>query len=417
VPRDERINAADANHGSCPTCRASLPCDGRDLNVNTALRACVAALLGEELSERVLAERKARLAATRGERGGAHDKGYEVINPAEEDGWTKLGYTLTFRRSTVLDANDQRMQLALGLWGGPSGNEPLRFDGSRLDISLCMLCMEEDEACDSGFPRIIRDEDDEHLVISENRFIATNVTAMAKDKSGSSIPVGLSSIDEDGISTFSLDLTVGACRRASTVLFRHEEAGAIFEIKIPRGDGKPSNAEESSYAKSRSYFRHDSDESDHDSEDEFENDGWLVPDGNDEDEAQDEEEDNTGDDVCCVCREHGELMVCDGGSHLAGCGRSFHVSCVDRVCVPDGDWVCKRCANAFELDVGIEGHEFPPTEGQDHDAAVPARSDPIYVDDSSDDEGEGDVPAKVKAAMGGTKAKRRRVFEDSDDED
>ena len=413
MPRSQRISAADANHGTCPTCRAPLPCDGRELNVNTSLRACVASLLGEELTERVLAERKARLAATRGEGGGAHERGYAVITPADDGGWTALGYRLTFRRSTVLDANDQRMQLSLGLWGGPSGDEPLRFDGQRLEISLCLLSMEEDEAGDGGFPRIIRDEDDEHLVCNENRFVSTSVTAIANDKGGSSIPVGLSSVDEDGISIFNLDLTVGACRKASTLLFRHEEAGAVFEVKIPSHD-KQSDVDEpyrnSSYAKDRSYFRYGSDQSDHESEDEFEDDGFVVPDGDEEDEANVEEENDT-DDLCCVCHEHGELMICDGGDFMAGCGRSFHVACVDRVCVPDGDWVCKRCANAFELDVGIEGHEFPTDEE--------TRDGPTNIGDSSDDEevASSNKPVEKKALDGHKKAKMRRVLEESDEDD
>ena len=427
VPRNQRFDADAANYGSCPTCRAPLACDGRELNVNTSLRACVAALLGDELTDRVLEERKKRLAATRGERGGAHDKGYEVITPAEEGGWVKLGYKLTFRRSTVLDANDQRMQLSMSLWGGPSGDEPLRFDGQRLEMSICLLSMEEDEVGAGGFPRMIRDEDDEHLVCNENRFISTSIVATAKNSNGSGVQVGLASIDEDGVAQFSLDVTVGACRRAQSIVFRHEDTGAVFEVKIPRAsdfgddDGDCHEARHSS--KARSYLRNDSDHSGDDSENEYEADDFVVM---DEDEVEEEEADiQSGDevvdedDICCICREHGELMICDGGDHLAGCGRSFHVACVDRVEVPDGDWVCKRCANAFELDVGVEGYEFPPEEGQGDGNAEAARrsAGTINLYDSSDDDEEEAAPqnaASVESKK--TKAKRRHVLEDSDDD-
>lgn len=431
IPRGQRIDADAANYGSCPTCRAPLACDGRELSVNTSLRACIAALLGDELTDRVLEERKKRLAATRGERGGAHDKGYEVITPADEGGWVKLGYKLTFRRSTVLDANDQRMQLSMSLWGGPSGDEPLRFDGQRLDMSVCLLSMEEDEVGAGGFPRMIRDEDDEHLICNENRFISTSIVAMAKNDNSSKVQVGVAEIDEDGVAKFSLDVTVGACRRAQSILFCHDETGTVFEVKIPHDSGhedeRDSNAYEAQYSsKARSYLRNDSDNSDHDSENEYEADDFVVM---DEDEFEEEEadahgreEDEDEDNVCCMCREHGELMICDGGDHLAGCGRSFHVACVDREEVPDGDWVCKRCANAFELDVGVEGYEFP-AEVQAGGARVVGRQSfggTIDLNDSSSDDDDDEAPQKRDTSSGEQKksnAKRRHVLEDSDDED
>jgi hypothetical protein len=413
IPRGQRIDADAANYGSCPTCRAPLACDGRELNVNTSLRACIAALLGDELTDRVLEERMKRLAATRGERGGAHDKGYEVITPAEEGGWVKLGYKLIFRRSVVLDAIDQRMQLSMSLWGGPSGDEPLRFDGQRLEMSICLLSMEEDEVGAGGFPRMIRDEDDEHLVCNENRFISTSIRATAKNSNGSGVQVGLATVDEDGVAKFELDVTVGACLRAQSIVFRHEETGGVFEVKIPRDseheDGE-SNYHEAQYTrKVRSYLRNDSDHSVHDSENDYEADDFVVM---DEDEVEEEEADVDEDDICCMCHEHGELMICDGGDHLAGCGRSFHIACVDRVEVPDGDWICKRCANAFELDVGVEGYEFP-AEGQGGYGAAPVGRSrgTIDLNDSSDDEEAATIESKK------TKAKRRHVLEDSDDDD
>jgi hypothetical protein len=115
-------------------------------------------------------------------------------------------------------------------------------------------------------------------------------------------------------------------------------------------------------------------------------------------------------------------MICDGGDHLAGCGRSFHVACVDREEVPDGDWVCKRCANAFELDVGVEGYEFP-AEGQDGGARAVGRQrlgGTVDLNDSSSEDDDDKAPRNIDASSGESKrsnAKRRHVLEDSDDED
>lgn len=79
--------------------------------VNTALRACVAALFGNELKARVQAEKEAKAKITRGEDGGIHDKGYEVLSKIDEEVWSKVNANtnhMSVRRSIVLDADDQR---------------------------------------------------------------------------------------------------------------------------------------------------------------------------------------------------------------------------------------------------------------------------------------------------------------------
>jgi len=53
-------------------------------------------------------------------------------------------------------------------------------------------------------------------------------------------------------------------------------------------------------------------------EDEFEDDGFIVDD--------DDSEEN--DEVCQICKEGGELMICDGGRNMEGCGKMFHATCV-----------------------------------------------------------------------------------------
>jgi len=179
------------NNTSCPTCRRAILIENTSkLGVNTALRACVQALLGNELQARIETLRQARKQATKGEHGGAHDAGYEVLVRADAEGWMKAGSSSSagaaaggagggwlFRRSIVLDAEDQRMQLALGIWCD-AASTAIHYSHSEqtLRVSLCLLTMEEDEVTDGGFPRVVHedDEDDnEHLLVSRNggRFV------------------------------------------------------------------------------------------------------------------------------------------------------------------------------------------------------------------------------------------------------
>lgn len=65
-------------------------------------------------------------------------------------------------------------------------------------------------------------------------------------------------------------------------------------------------------------------------------------------------------DVCYLCGEGGDLIVCDGGRNMIGCGRSAHLACTGRSSIPPGDWICEDCSNKSPLKkkVGKEGHEF-----------------------------------------------------------
>ena len=44
-------------------------------------------------------------------------------------------------------------------------------------------------------------------------------------------------------------------------------------------------------------------------------------------------------DYCCVCCEGGELLCCDGN-----CFRSFHLACLQLPAMPEGDFLCDKCA-------------------------------------------------------------------------
>jgi hypothetical protein len=36
----------------------------------------------------------------------------------------------------------------------------------------------------------------------------------------------------------------------------------------------------------------------------------------------------------------------------------YHIQCIERTEIPNGDWICMACAQNSQHDVGIEGYEF-----------------------------------------------------------
>ncbi|KAJ3326591.1 hypothetical protein HDU76_012801 [Blyttiomyces sp. JEL0837] len=57
----------------------------------------------------------------------------------------------------------------------------------------------------------------------------------------------------------------------------------------------------------------------------------------DEDEDDEKNDDDPNDDICGVCRKHGELICCDG------CPLSFHQKCANLATIPEGEWFCEDC--------------------------------------------------------------------------
>jgi len=136
--------------------------------------------------------------------------------------------------------------------------------------------------------------------------------------------------------------------------------------------------------------------------------------GNDSDEDVDDE------DLCCICKDGGELMVCDGGDHLQGCNKSFHASCVSLEEIPDGDWVCQSCARAGGFaDAGRQGHEFPEDSvtadnSKSNSDQQPERMIELLGDDSSsEDEEEDEGLPKQKS----NNNRRKQVILDDSDSD
>ena len=227
-------------HEKCPTCRRALTCDGASLGVNTALRACVTALFGEELQARIQADAVAKRKAAAGENGGAHSRGYEVLTDLKEAGWITLRLVggdgaqdrLSARRSIVLDAEDQRMQLALSL-----RRDPIAPSRGVVQLELCLLTMEEDEAGDGeGFPLVLREEeDDEHFICLEERFFSCIEAKARIDGNFGAKPTyvpiarrgGLGQQEEEGVVRFRISVGgTPALEKTVGLYFRHEVTGA-----------------------------------------------------------------------------------------------------------------------------------------------------------------------------------------------
>ncbi|KAJ4969996.1 hypothetical protein NE237_003095 [Protea cynaroides] len=54
------------------------------------------------------------------------------------------------------------------------------------------------------------------------------------------------------------------------------------------------------------------------------------------------------DDLCTICADGGDLLLCDG------CPRAFHQDCVSLSSIPRGKWYCKYCQNLFQREKFVE---------------------------------------------------------------
>lgn len=280
------------------------------------------------------------------------------------------------------------MQLALAVYQKPikevrpvpnNGNVSRGHTG-RFHIELCVLTMEEDEAVDSGFPTNVVSPEDEFFVCG-SRFLFSHLEVQMRDENGCLSPLARVSADaNNGHFTYILDPAESAgdagTEAIRALLFQHSETGSQLEIDLSqiqnRAGGNfmlpPKTQDLEAFIKRGNFATKCNDDTEEDEEDEnqdeFEEDGFLVDDdeSNVEGAFSDEEDDNTEEgNVCIICKEGGELMICDGGDN-PGCGMGFHAACVNRSAIPDGDWICQACAKAGCIETGIEGHEFPEPE-------------------------------------------------------
>lgn len=365
---------------NCPTCRQAVSKEQTPRMPTLPLRACIMTLFGKEIVARLQSDRP------RGEHGGAHGAGHQIVQPLDVGTWSCIEVSgnddntnskvtpgsVQVRRNIVLDADDQRMQLALAMY-----RRPIKVN-SRFHVKLCMLRMEEDEVEDSGFPvNLIAEEDEAFICSNENQFVSTFVEVKIRARDGHLSPLARVPCGTNGFFTCTLDPTqsTGNPIHSRAFLFEHSETGTQLEVDFaqlqssasggtlrpPRFDGCNSNVEREE-AEDSGFVMGQNDHSDpEEHEDEFEEDGFVVFDGGNASDvhgefSDDEEEDD--DECCCVCHEGGEVMICDGGKENDGCKRLFHACCVGRDFVPAGDWVCQACAVSGGIDVGPQGHEF-----------------------------------------------------------
>ena len=330
----------------------------------------------------------------------------------EEETWHYVAVnrseaTIGVRRSIVLDAEDQRMQLALSVHGKPVKDVQ---DGT-FEVELCMLTMEEDEAVETGFPTNIVASEDELLVCESGRFKYTHLDVQMKDDDGSLSPLARVAADHGhGRFLFVVDPSIspGSVRTETirSLLFEHSETGLQLEIDLSRLQKRASGSymlppASRNQRSSNSNYYYDDDDSEQEMQEpnEFEEDGFLVGDDDDEsnmegDFSEHEEDASLAEDErCSICKDGGELMICDGGDHHAGCGKSFHAACVNRPTVPNGDWICQGCAKAAGIETDIAGHEFPE-QGQSSyktgDEEITNRDAPVGVDSGGND-GDSDI--------------------------
>jgi hypothetical protein len=495
---DSEDEDEEANTGTCPTCRHALPPRQKGMplfRVNTALKACLDTLYGVEMNQRRMAEVERKHRAIKGEGGGLHQRGNEEIVKLTEEGeadvrnrnemndeangWVYLhsaesGYgnsakKISIRRNVVMDDCDQRYQLSMGM----TKCVYLRTATSRVvDVELCLIAMEEDEVESGGFPAIIIEgSDDEALICVGNDRVHTCIQSSAilmpalkleKAAFGAAsneheklkeVTLSRGMIGRDGNVRFRIDVKKildsnkeepNQRMELAKLKFSHLDTSVVLELRLPEDDIKGGTSEcnidfgvsESNAKNDASRFLlDDKDEEEEEMPNEYEDDGFVVNDSNDE--SDDEVESDN--DECGICHNGGDLLICDGGDHGGGCGKSYHVECVNRNTVPEGacmyivaclvfaafspsliiccltfdagEWICKACASALGIKTGVEGHEWEAdeVEGKEEDQSPSEdKGNGNALVDSDDEE---EVTVKRK--------KRRKVLDldsDSDDE-
>ena len=384
--------------GTCPSCRHLISGDNKDnlFQINTGLKACMDTLFGEEMNQRRLAEQRELKKATTGENGGAHERGCEEIVPLtkedeiawgrnevndQENGWVMLhapsnsgrGTKIHVRRNIILDECNQQYQLSLAFTkcsiSKGSNNQCI------VDVELCLLGMEEDEIDDSGFPVLVTEgSDDEALICTSNDRIHTCIESSARvapaavleekdfscfanesnENEIKQLPLSRGMIGRDGSVRFRIDVGDVLLHDVTTdenrsmtnpklikLLFCHVDTGAKLELRTPSKNEHESDGnsdEEVEFGGTRimggrneaSKFvvdAYEEEEEDSNEPNEYEMDEFLVV------GTQSDEEDG-----CDICNEHGDLIICDGGDYEGGCGKSFHLECINRNMVPPGEF-------------------------------------------------------------------------------
>jgi hypothetical protein len=399
IDRNDKTEENDTlqTFGTCPSCRHPIIGENKNnlFHINTALKACMDSLFGAEMNQRRLTEQREQRKATSGENNGAHERGCEeVVSLSKEDeiAWGKNGMkdegngwvsfyassdngrraTAHIRRNIILDDCDQRYQIALAF---TKCFISMSSNGCIVDVELCLLGMEEDEIDDSGFPTLVSEgSDDEALICTSDDRIHTCIESSARiapasvfekkefscftdtshEKDIKEVPLSRGMLGADGSVRFRIDVGNVLQNEASAgdnsikepklvkLIFCHIDTGAKLELRLPSKTETQDAASDASdmeiefggsrkrgFKNNASKFiadAYDEDEEDSNEPNEYEMDDFVIADSQDSDE----------DEGCDICNQHGELIVCDGGDK-GGCGKSFHLECINRNEIPPGE--------------------------------------------------------------------------------
>jgi len=302
-------------------------------------------------------------------------------------GLTKCSYSTT--------NNSNRKYAAKANNGKHSGNDNGCIQYGVLDIELCLLTMEEDEVDDSGFPVFVNEgDDDEALICTANDKIHICIEAAARvislseienvDKDGKlnimsranegdgnsspqvrELPLSRGMIGTDGAVRFRIDLNKAlkegsgdddgsnsADLQLVKLRFVHVDTGAVLELRLPskiatEGEGIDGEIEFCGTSKQSAamndascYLLNDHDEGNEDDNDEpnkYQEDGFVVHGSQDSSDNKFDYEEDDDDGECQICKNGGDLIVCDGGDHDGGCGHMYHIHCIDRSTIPPGE--------------------------------------------------------------------------------
>jgi len=371
-------------------------------------------------------------------------------------------YQMSLGLTKCTYSSNNKIQAYAAAKSSNTNNNEGSYQYGILDIELCLLTMEEDEVDDSGFPTFVNEgDDDEALIYTSDDKIHSCVEAVVRVVS--LLELGISGGDDRKMPAFGnngdtnaspqvreLSLSHGMIGRDGSVRFRidltkalegsgdnddlqvvklrfsHADTGAVLELRVPskndvtnemEDDGeieycgkKPSAAVKNDGSR---FLLDDHDEDEDDDEpNEYEDDGFVVNGSQSEDESSSDDDDDDGE--CQICKNGGDLIICDGGDEEGGCGNMYHLSCIGRSVVPPGDWICKKCANENGMNVGIEGHEYKVEGSDEEDDEVQevearANNNPLTIDDSDDDEEEIVLPKKKRL--------KRTILEPESDSD
>jgi len=408
---EQQQQQQDKTNPKCPTCRTPITNQGgfSSLRVNMCLRACVMAHFAKDLQDRL--DLKAR--ATSGENGGRHSLGYVIVTPLEEYGLRipvrmetnrssrkSDGVSVIVSRTVAMDSDDQCMRLALAVYGPIIGRPDEKECTTTFRISLCLLHIHEDEA-EEGIPFLVGRQTDEEHLISQVTQLSSHVDLSRMGANEQMRPLGRRKLRCDG--TLDLSVSFESRKDETTIMLHHGVTGLhllleIFKNGTPRcsnamsnnnnvstnlgtaGNGLVENLNVEEQSGGSGCGDDDDDDSSDDNEfvygvglsdtGEYENDGFVVHDADDDDDAMSHDE-------CCLCGNGGELLVCDGGDHGTGCRKGFHVACVGLDAVPEGDWICSACAEGLGHETrGIMGYEYP------------SNTETFRVQEDDDDDGE-----------------------------